>query len=171
MTTKKTLSVHNDEGWLVWFAFRIDGWGCDVVVDKSAIQDAYTVFGTDALVRLKSILMNQLHRQRASGSFQQDAGKLIDTYIQKYLCNTTDIFGSSWSGEVTLTEEHEPIKFQLNAIEMKNFQDFKDEMLLKYREEGDYKFSFTPTGGIGYSVEVTRLESKDTKDITDYDCW
>jgi hypothetical protein len=165
---KKTLSVHNDEGWVVWFAFRIDGWNCDVVVDKSAIQDAYAVFGIDALVRLKSILMDQLHRQRASSSFQSDADKLIDAYIQKYLCNTTDIFGSSWSGEVTLTEE--PIKFQLNATEMKNFKDFKDEMLLKYREEGDYKFSFTPTG-IGVAIEVTRLESKDTKDITDYDCW
>ena len=64
----------------------------------------------------------------------------------------------------------DPVKFELNKTEMKNLNKFVNKMLKTYRQEGSYVFTFYPTG-IGYVVEAKRLESGETQDITDYDCW
>ncbi len=62
------------------------------------------------------------------------------------------------------------VKFELDEIELKNLHKFEDEMLLKHRCDGTFQFRFTPTG-IGYIITVVRLESKEEKDITNYDNW
>lgn len=62
------------------------------------------------------------------------------------------------------------MKFELNEKELENLKAFKDEMLLRYRKEGTYDFKFSPTG-VGTVIYVTRRESGDHKDLTDYDSW
>lgn len=60
--------------------------------------------------------------------------------------------------------------FSLNAQEVKNFESFEDEMLLKYRCEGSYEFRFRPTG-VAYNITVIRIETGDQKCISDFDSW
>lgn len=40
----------------------------------------------------------------------------------------------------------------------------------KVAVQADYSYKYTPTS-VGTKVDVTCLRCKETKDITDYDCW
>jgi hypothetical protein len=64
------------------------------------------------------------------------------------------------------------MKFELNEKELKNFQQVKDDHLIKHRKEGSWRFIFTPTG-IGYTIRVENIDTPvpHPYDITDYDSW
>lgn len=62
------------------------------------------------------------------------------------------------------------IKFELNDVEQKRYDDFVADVKKLHGEAGTFKFTFTPTG-IGYGVDVFSVLSGVSRDITDYDSW